>query len=189
LPATAFAPLNRVLTEIDPPSIFPIELDWTFGMKGRMQKWLNPEATTADLGEGMQAYFCPEKKVWVFPGEDPAEVAKPLPPPPTPAEMAAKEEKKPEPDMATDPLAAMMAPPKRTPASYGRSRGGPSTGVPATPRSLYPGMPSMPGSVGPGSSTPGPGGSSAPPTFMVFQPSPKPKQSEQEDDKVEERKD
>ena len=165
------------------------ERDWTFGMAGRMQKWLNPEATTADLGEGMQAYFDPVKKVWVFPGEDPAEVAKPLPPPPTPSEMAPKEEPKPEPDMATDPLAAMMAPPKRTPASYGRSRVGAPGGVPATPRSLYPGMPPMPGTTSTGpSSAPGPAGSTAgaggvaPPTFMVFQPSPKPKQEEQKDD-------
>ena len=141
-------------------------------MAGRMQKWLNPDATTADLGEGMQAYYCPEKKVWVFPGEDPAEVAKPLPPPPTPADMAPKEEKKPEPDMATDPLAAMMAPPKRTPASYGRSRAGGHSGVPTTPRSLYPGMPPMPASGPPNAA----GGPQAPPTFMVFQPSPKPKQ-------------
>jgi hypothetical protein len=32
----------------------------------------------ADMGEGMQAYFDEKNKVWVFPGEDPAEKAKPV---------------------------------------------------------------------------------------------------------------
>lgn len=146
------------------------ERDWTFGMAQKMTKWLNPEATTADLGEGMQAYYDEDKKVWVFPGEDPAEKAKPLPPPPTPMDMTSKVEVKPEPDMATDPLAAMMAPPKRAPASYGRSRG-----VPSTPRSLYPGIaPPMPGMGPTGFTAPGAAahGGGAPPQFMVFKPSP-----------------
>ena len=139
-----------------------------------MTKWLNPEATTADLGEGMQAYYDEDKKVWVFPGEDPAEKAKPPPPPPTSMPAAEKQEEKPKPDMATDPLAAMMAPPQRTPASFGRSRPGVPGGVPPTPRSLYPGMPPpMPGLAGPGA--PGPGSKAAgaaPPQFMVFTPKP-----------------
>lgn len=60
----------------------------------------------------MQAYYDEKLKVWVFPGEDPAEVAKPVGPPPTapakkPADPPPEEsEKKPK-----DPLAAMMAPP------------------------------------------------------------------------------
>jgi len=28
-----------------------------------MNKWLNPDATTADLGEGMQAYYDEKRKV------------------------------------------------------------------------------------------------------------------------------
>jgi Sec23-binding domain of Sec16 len=155
------------------------ERDWTFGMAQKMTEWLNPEATTADLGEGMQAYYDEDKKVWVFPGEDPAEKAKPLPPPPTPMDMTSKQEVKPEPDMATDPLAAMMAPPKRAPASYGRSHG-----VPATPRSLYPGMaPPMPGMGPTGFNAPGSAapGSGAPPQFMVFKP-PSPQLDKQPED-------
>ena len=138
-----------------------------------MTKWLNPEATTADLGEGMQAYYDEDKKVWVFPGEDPTEKVKPLPPPPTPMDVKSNEEVKLEPDMATDPLAAMMAPPKRNPATYGRSLAGLST-----PRSLYPGMnaplngPDRMGFDAP--KTVAPEGV-APPQFMVFTPlSPQP---------------
>ena len=148
-------------------------------MKDKMTKWLNPEATTADLGEGMQAYYDEDKKVWVFPGEDPAEKAKPPPPPPTAMAAAPTEEEKPKPpDMATDPLAAMMAPPQRTPGSFSRARSagptmghGGASGVPPTPRSLYPGMPPMPGSTGP-PGMPAAAAGGAPPPFMVFQPSP-----------------
>jgi hypothetical protein len=146
------------------------ERDWTFGMAQKMTEWLNPEATTADLGEGMQAYYDEDKKVWVFPGEDPAEKARPLAPPPTPMDMTSKAEVKPEPDMATDPLAAMMAPPKRTPALYGRPRG-----ASATPSSLYPGIaPLMPGigSIGFNASGAIAPGGGTPPQFMVFKPSP-----------------
>lgn len=139
-----------------------------------MTKWLNPDATQADTGEPMQAYFDEDKKVWVFPGEDPAEIAKPPPPPPTAIKAAPKEEEKPKADMASDPLAAMMAPPQRTPASFGRASGGPpGGGVPPTPRSLYPGMPPMPASTGPGvAATSSSTANSAPPQFMVFKPSP-----------------
>jgi len=151
-------------------------------MKDRMTKWLNPDATTADLGEGMQAYYDEDKKVWVFPGEDPAEKAKPTPPPPTSMPSAAKQEEQPKPpDMATDPLAAMMAPPQRTPASFGRSRPGGAGAVPPTPRSLYPGIPGMPPMPGAG----GPAGAAAaaPPQFMVFKPTPvKEKQEDQPDE-------
>ncbi|CAB9511698.1 transport protein SEC16B [Seminavis robusta] len=155
------------------PAVMLQKRDWTFGFSKTMTKWLNPDATQADVGGKMEAYYCDETKRWIFPGETPEDI-KPLPPPPTPMDMTPKEEPKPEPDMATDPLAAMMAPPKRTPASYGRSRAG-ALGVPSTPRSLYPGMtPPMPGSVMPPGSAAGPGGSGAPPQFMVFKPSPQP---------------
>ena len=137
-----------------------------------MTAWLNPEATAADLGEGMQAYYDEDKKVWVFPGEDPAELAAPPPPPPTSMAPAPTEQEQPKPpDMATDPLAAMMAPPQRTPALRGRPGGAPGGGG-VTPRSLYPGMmPPMPGSA---MGTPGMpmNAAGAPPPFMVFQPAP-----------------
>jgi len=81
-------------------------------------KWLNPDATQADLGEGMQAYYDEDKKVWVFPGEDPADVAKPIGPPPTTpmADLSAAPAPPPAP-ASNDPLAAMMAPPQRAPRS------------------------------------------------------------------------
>jgi hypothetical protein len=61
----------------------------------------------------MQAYYDEKLKRWIFPGDDPAEVAKPMAPPPiihmnvnaapaTPAPAAAG---------SNDPLAALMAPP------------------------------------------------------------------------------
>lgn len=61
----------------------------------------------------MKAYFDEDKKVWVFPGEDPAEKAKP--PPPPPMTMSSPHEAAPAPSASTsnDPLAAMMAPPPR----------------------------------------------------------------------------
>ena len=72
------------------------------------------ESKVADMGGEMEAYYDKKLKRWIFPGDDPAEVAKPLAPPPiipknpensgmpptTPASAA-----------PLDPLAAMMAPP------------------------------------------------------------------------------
>lgn len=124
-----------------------------------MTKWLNPDATQADLGEGMQAYYDEKRKVWVFPGEDPDEKAKPIgPPPTTPMATTAQSVSAPVPAPATtDPLAAMMAPPKRSPA-LGKSK---SAGSP--PSRLPPGVP---GTIMP------PGGSASQPVpqFAVFTP-------------------
>lgn len=150
-----------------------------FGIRTKMTKWLNPDATTADLGEGMQAYFDKEKKVWVFPGEDPAEKAKPIAPPPTLA--AAESTKKPpggspkEP-VPMDPLAAMMAPPRRTPM---RRAGSMPVSMPSSNsgRSRVPGMP-PPVSM---NSTNASLSAGAPPQFAVFNPKPKPKEKKKED--------
>jgi hypothetical protein len=125
-------------------------------------KWMNPDATTADMGEGMQAYFDEKNKVWVFPGEDPAEKAKPVGPPPmvtTPAKPAPETA----PNPSTDPLAAMMAPPRRGPSAM-------------RVRSMQ--TPQRPGlGVGGSGGGPMPG---APPQFAVFQPKPKPTEEEEE---------
>lgn len=148
---------------------------WLSGIREMVTKKLNPDATTADIGESMQAYYDEDKKVWVFPGEDPAELAEPPPPPPTtPMNQTEKQEEKPAPDMAKDPLAAMMAPPQRTPATLARARA-PGGGIgAATPRSLYgmpPGMP--PGSAVPRSvGAPGSASAGGTPQFMIFQPKP-----------------
>lgn len=98
-------------------------------------KWLNPDATKADLGEGMQAYYDADKKVWVFPGDDPAELAKPIGPPPitpssaTTTSVSASSARAP----PNDPLAAMMLPPTRLPSAQ-RSR------TPSTKSNAPPGM-------------------------------------------------
>jgi len=123
-----------------------------------MTKWLNPDATTADMGEAMQAYYDEKRKVWVFPGEDPDEKAKPIGPPPmTPTALATAPETQQTPTTPTtssDPLAAMMAPPQRNPSSLRR----------ATPSGRTPGM-RMP--TGPGAPPPV---TSPPPQFTVFKP-------------------
>lgn len=81
-----------------------------FGIKERLAKLMNPDATVVgDLGDNMKAYYDEEKKVWVFPGEDPAEVAKPIAPPPTTPIQSVPLK----PTTTNDPLAAMMAPPPR----------------------------------------------------------------------------
>ena len=129
------------------------------GFRDRMTKWLNPDATTADMGDGMQAYYDEDKKVWVFPGEDPAEVAKPVGPPPTMTTPKKEESKK---DVPFDPLAAMMAPPPRSISSVRRQPGTASRPV------GFPGMMMPPGAVTPG--TPGTPAAGRPPKFMVFTP-------------------
>ena len=75
---------------------------------------MNPNATVADTGDEMQAYYDKERKVWVFPGEDTDEKAAPLAPPPIiPRKTEAPELVEPKGPSAADPLAAMMAPPNR----------------------------------------------------------------------------
>jgi hypothetical protein len=129
-----------------------------------MTKRLNPDATTADLGGGMEAYYDEKLKRWIFPGDDPAEVAKPLAPPPTmtPKKEVVEEEKN---NAPLDPLAAMMAPPPR---SVHRS-------TPRPAGTLTPSMMMMPPGTGtsmmmPTPMTPGAPGGIAKPSFMVFTP-------------------
>jgi hypothetical protein len=124
-----------------------------------MTKRLNPDATTADMGGGMEAYYDEKLKRWIFPGDDPAEVAKPLAPPPTmtPKKEVVEEERS---NAPLDPLAAMMAPPPR---SVRRSTPRPA-GATLTPSMMM--MP--PGAAGTG--TPMTPGVIAPPSFMVFTP-------------------
>jgi hypothetical protein len=99
----------------------------------------------------MQAYFDKDLNIWVFPGEDPQEKAKPIGPPPTlPATPVnpSKSDAVPSGRPVTDPLAAMMAPPpSRIPSSLGR-----------------------PGRPGSGQVSASPKYGSPPPQFAVFQP-------------------
>lgn len=132
-------------------------------------------AKVADVGEEMKAYYDEKLKRWIFPGDDPAEVAKPLAPPPlvpkdTPAAAA------PTPAPSNDPLAALMAPPSRAPSSGNRTTPGsmPRSGMSGgPPPSLGKGPPPM-STGGAGNSlrksTPSKpsSGVNAPPTFTVF---------------------
>ena len=102
-------------------------------------------------------------KRWIFPGDDPVEVAKPLAPPPImKSSDKAPSTPAPSPAASNDPLAALMAPPSR--ATTARK------GLPPTmPRYADP-LASM-GNM----STPGAGikKDAAPtPKFSVFQPIP-----------------
>lgn len=122
--------------------------------RNSVTKMLNPKATTADLGEVMEAYYDADKKVWVFPGEDPAELAKPIGPPPTTPVVAATAastsngDVEPAKPPSNDPLAAMMAPPTRLPS---RPRG-------RTPGAGPPGFAPM--------------SNTKPPQFAMFTPPP-----------------
>lgn len=136
------------------------ERSWGLGgFRNQITKWMNPDATTADLGEKMEAYYDKEKKVWIWPGEDPDEKAKPLAPPPT-MTTTKEEEKEDVKPLPTDPLSAMMAPPPRAVSSLRRPGGGPRLPSKNTGMFMPPGV---------ASATPIPD-SKAPPTFMVFQP-------------------
>ena len=143
------------------------------------------KAKVADVGEEMQAYYDEKLKRWIFPGDDPAEVAKPLAPPPI---MTPKAETPATPSPATesynDPLAALMAPPSRGPsskkvvplsraryadplASSGNVAFTPITGIPGSMNKNIPDSPMI---------------NHAPPKFAVFQPKPT-SQTESKDEK------
>jgi hypothetical protein len=131
-------------------------------------KRFNPDATECTLPDNEEKpYYNNELKVWVFPGEDPHEVAKPIAPPPM-IPKAGDSAPAPEPSRpaaVNDPLAAMMAPPTRKPAAL-RRLGAPS-GI-QTGAYTYPGMmPPMPGMASPAAA----GG--APPQFAIFTPAKK----------------
>jgi len=127
----------------------------------------------------MQAYYDEKRKIWVFPGEDPEEKAKPIGPPPTipKAESAAGGVPGASPGppsasqapvaAASDPLAAMMAPPKRGPANFQKR----SNTVGATPGG---GPPTMMMMMPPGADKSNQSNKTpvAPPQFAVFTPTP-----------------
>jgi len=124
----------------------------------------------------MQAYYDEKLKRWIFPGDDPAEVAKPLAPPPIIPKMTDAAPSTPAAPASTasiDPLAALMAPPP--------SRGMPSKkkGTPSYGASRYAdplaSMGIMPSSSATGKKAPPASpmmNNLAPPTFAVFQPKP-----------------
>merc|ERR1712038_366389 len=88
---------------------------WSLG--NWITKKLNPDATIADGGKPMEAYYDDKLGRWIFPGDDPVEIAKPLAPPPMTPIVKADKAKTP-PATPDDPLSCLMAPPSR-------ARGGP----------------------------------------------------------------
>ncbi|KAL7540536.1 hypothetical protein ACHAXR_010196 [Thalassiosira sp. AJA248-18] len=122
------------------------------------------KATVADVGEEMQAYYDEKLKRWIFPGDDPAEVAKPLAPPPMniPKPKTTGEAAPATPAAASiDPLAALMAPPTRLSS---KKKGTPMmTSRYADPLASTGSSSKVP---------PSPMMNQAPPTFAVFQPAP-----------------
>jgi hypothetical protein len=96
---------------------------------------MNPDANIANPGKKMEAYYDEKLKRWIFPGDDPAEVAKPLAPPP---KMSAMKNKAPTDDSTTpakdDPLGSLMAPPGRTPSRGIGAGGDPLSALMAPPR-------------------------------------------------------
>lgn len=130
----------------------------------------------------MKAYFDEDRKVWVFPGDDPDEVAKPIGPPPTIPKATPEPKDEPAPATPADPLAAMMAPPSRQ-SLIRRSSSTMSTMEKAAPHH-YPGMlGGPPGSANratsAGAGPPPMGG--PPPQFTVFKPAPAPVAKEGEE--------
>ena len=139
-----------------------------------LRKKLDPDskATVADVGEEMQAYYDEKLKRWIFPGDDPAEVAKPLAPPPIIPKTSDAAPSTPAPaatPASNDPLAALMAPPPSGVLS--KKRGTPTM-------SRYGGAPPLSsiGNVTPstagGKKPPASPMMMKPPTFATFQPKP-----------------
>merc|ERR1711924_295711 len=142
------------------------------GMKSFLIKKFNPDATECALPSNEEkAYYDEDLKRWIFPGDDPAEVAKPLAPPPTlgsiPTEEVKVDDKKE--NGPIDPIAAMMAPPpglrglsaKKSSGGIGGRYGGGQTAISSPP--------GMVGAGPPGMMSP----SAAPPAkFAVFTPKP-----------------
>jgi len=162
------------------------------GMKSYLVKRFNPDAKYCELPDNEEKpYYDNDSKRWIFPGDDPTEVAKPLAPPPTIGKMPTEEVKstETEDDGIKDPFAAMMAAPvnrtlsaKRRPGGIGGGRfppgmmGGAGAGPPSmsSPPGMMgggggpSGMSSPPGMIGAGS----PPGMMMPAQFSVFAPKP-----------------
>jgi hypothetical protein len=141
---------------------------------------MNPDATEADVGGKMEAYYDEKVKRWIFPGDDPQEVAKPLAPPPTTPAVKGNKEAMSTPTAASnDPLAMMMAPPTRTTPKADHlsslmappSRSTPSSAIRGPPR--IPRFHNAPGAKAPpAEKTPAADSSSAYPQFVIFTPKP-----------------
>lgn len=147
-------------------------------MRGWLTRKLNPDATEADVGDAMEAYYDEKLKRWIFPGDDPNEVAKPLAPPPTTPVVKHETGSVSTPILnRDDPLSMMMAPPSRsTPKADPLSNllAPPSR---STPSNMLKGPPTVPRStISQMNNKQSPHGTTVgqiPPQFVIFQPSKK----------------
>mmetsp|Transcript_9010 Transcript_9010/g.21988 ORF Transcript_9010/g.21988 Transcript_9010/m.21988 type:complete len:309 (-) Transcript_9010:140-1066(-) len=149
------------------------------GMKSWLIKKLNPDAKECHLPESEEQPYYDEKiKRWVFPGDDPTELAKPLAPPPTMSKKEDEATKPQEPEKPKDAVMSMMAPPpSRIPGKKTPLRGMPGgmgspmmmSGMMMPPGSGPQGMMSPPGFSG---ATPPKIGTFAAPKAAVFTPKP-----------------
>eukprot|EP00536_Pseudo-nitzschia_multiseries_P011688 jgi/Psemu1/308430/fgenesh1_kg.411_\ len=141
------------------------------GMKSWLIKKLNPDAKQCHLPENEeQPYFDKELKRWVFPGDDPAELAKPMAPPPT---VIKKEDevKKEEPK---DAISSLMAPPPSRLSARKKPMGGAPPGGGMMPPMMG-GMMMPPGAAPAGMMSPmgaAPDGAAGAPKFAMFTPKP-----------------
>ncbi len=142
-------------------------------------KKLNPDATIADAGKPMEAYYDEKAKRWIFPGDDPAEVAKPLAPPPITPGVKKSDKAATPAATPNDPLSSLMAPPSRSTPSADPLANLMAPPTRSTPMRDLSGPPRMPrSSVSsntpntakklPGT-TPAPS-TDAPPQFVIFTP-------------------
>eukprot|EP01083_Nonionella_stella_P065904 173082_1 len=179
-PSVQSTPVDRKPKVEAPPSSAS---SWSIG--GWITKKLNPDAKIGDTGKPMEAYFDKKLNVWVFPGDDPAEVAKPLAPPPiTPivkdssvapaseaksydplASLIAPPNSRSAQKKAADPLSSLMAPPTRSTPSNVK-------GPPRIPRAHNPATPSSAVKAA----------TAAPPQFVIFTPSAKSEEKEAKKD-------
>ncbi len=150
------------------------------GMKSWIIKKLNPDAKEIHLPEDEgQAYYDKELKRWIFPGDDPAELAKPMAPPPM---AIKKEEEKPKEDEKPKDAASMLMalPPSRGLSAKKR--------LPVAASSPMMNMMMPPGGGLPGMMSPmAPGAGFAAPMVATFTPKAAvftPKPSVGEDEKV-----
>ena len=133
------------------------------------------KAVVCDPGLAMEAYYDEKLKRWIFPGDDPAEVAKPLAPPPTiPKTTDGPSTPAPSVASSNDPLATLMAPPPSGVLSRNK-RGTPSLGM-----SRYSASPlTSIGTVPPSNKAPPASPMVAtPPTFATFVPKPSQKETD-----------
>jgi len=161
---TAETPSNRR----PKPEAAPSSASSGWSISKWMRKKMNPDAFEADTGLAMEAYYDDKLKRWIFPGEDPAEVSKPLAPPPTTPMMKEVKENRASKSTPDDPLVSLMAPPTRPtpkadPLSSMMAPPSRTPKGPPRPTSAYTPMMAIPPARGTPSGMPTP-------RFVIFQP-------------------